>query len=201
MTSPEAALPAVRATARWLVKLHRSGVADAPVWGTDEEIAKTTLYARTLAAIAPDIGPRVSDLAEGALAGIAAHSAGVLVPTHGDFQPKNIHVSGRRITVIDFDRFALADPARDVAHFIGQSLTMSYSRTGSFAEIGPWVEAFADAYATRSGAAVPATLPFFVVRTFLEILYYKLFVRPVKDASFVPVWLDESERWLTAGMR
>ena len=51
------------------------------------------------------------------------------------------------MTVIDFDRFALAHPARDVGHFIGQSMTMSYTRTGSFEEIEPWNMAFLKEYA------------------------------------------------------
>jgi hypothetical protein len=34
---------------------------------------------------------------------------------------------------------------------------------------------------------------------FLHILHYKLCVLPVRDASFVPEWLDRCEQWLEEG--
>ena len=196
LLAPSDAGDTVRATARWLAKLHRSSVPGSAVWGHGEELAKTTHYAQTLAQVAPGIAPRVWELAANAMAGLASGGDRVPVPTHGDFQPKNIYVSRRRVTVIDFDRFALADPARDVGHFVGQSLTMSYSKKGSFDEIRPWVGTFVEEYASRSDPAALRNLPSFVARTFLEVLYYKLFVRPVKDPAFAPLWLDEGERWL-----
>ncbi len=47
----------------------------------------------------------------------SAHRPVELVPSHGDFSPRNIFMSPRRITFIDWDRFQLADPARDLAYF------------------------------------------------------------------------------------
>ena len=41
--------------------------------------------------------------------------------THGDFQPKNIHLDRSRLVVIDFDRAAWAPAGRDLGHFIGQT--------------------------------------------------------------------------------
>ena len=40
-----------------------------------------------------------------------------LVPSHGDFSPRNVLASEDRLVLIDWDRFQFADPARDVAYF------------------------------------------------------------------------------------
>jgi aminoglycoside phosphotransferase (APT) family kinase protein len=40
-----------------------------------------------------------------------------LVPSHGDFSPRNVLRAGDRLVLIDWDRFQAADPARDVAYF------------------------------------------------------------------------------------
>ncbi len=39
-----------------------------------------------------------------------------LVPSHGDFSPRNLLVASDRVALIDWDRFQWADPARDVSY-------------------------------------------------------------------------------------
>jgi hypothetical protein len=41
-----------------------------------------------------------------------------------------------------------------------------------------------------------AAAPAYVARTFAEVLYYRLVVRPVNDRSFVPAWLEAWGRLL-----
>lgn len=40
-----------------------------------------------------------------------------LVPSHGDFSPRNILMASRGLILVDWDRFQWADPARDLATF------------------------------------------------------------------------------------
>lgn len=193
---PDAALVPVAATGRWLAKLHATEVRSAAPLTRDFEATKLSLYLGELAGALPEWAGRLAELTAAVVAALARAADGPLVPTHGDYQPKNIYVSTGRVTVIDWDRFALAHPGRDVGHFLGQCMTMSYVRTGSFDRIRPWNEAFLDSYTDDAAVGVDALLPAYLARTFLEILYYKLVVRPVKDPSFVPAWLDECERWV-----
>jgi len=72
-------------------------------------------------------------------------------------------------------------------------------RTGSYEAIKPRNAACLEEYVARVTALALEGLPTFVARTFLEVLYYKLFGRPVKDPSFLPVWLTEAEAWLERG--
>jgi aminoglycoside phosphotransferase len=213
LPTPEDGITRARNAGRWLAKLHSTDVGPASVpLPRSFEADKLTVYADALAERHPDLGGRVQAVAATAAAVLADAGSGPVVPTHGDYQPKNIYVSRRQTTVIDFDRHAVAPAARDLAHFIGQCMTMSWVRTGSFERIAPWNEAFLAAYTTgaprtpgTTGAprtpgttgrrAGLETLPAYLARTFLEILYYKLVVKPVADPGFAPAWLDQCEQW------
>ncbi|QIN81827.1 phosphotransferase [Rubrobacter tropicus] len=194
--NPGEARGAVRLTARWLAKLHATGVTDAPVLPPDFEESKLRAYKEMLMQICPPHARRVEDFTEHIISSLKALDPRRVVPTHGDFQPKNVYVLRDRVTVIDFDRFALAHPARDLGHFVGQSMTMSCARAGSFEAIGPWNAAFLEEYARLAPPGALAAMPVFVARTFMEVLKHKIFLDPAKNARLLPAWLDECERWL-----
>lgn len=193
---PGKALEPVGLTARWLAKLHGTRIAGSPVLPPGYEETKLRTYRDVLMRICPAFAPRIGYFAQYILVSLKALDPRQVVPTHGDFQPKNVSIFGDRVTVIDFDRFALAHPARDLGHFVGQSMTMSYARTGSFEEIKPWNAAFLDEYARLTPPEALSALPVFVARTFMEVLKHKIFLDPDKNARLLPAFLDECERWL-----
>ncbi len=201
LPSPEEAIARVRGAGRWLAKLHSTdgGSASRPL-PAGYETDKVTTYASALAEAHPAVAGRVQAVAAAAAGALDGTGDGLMVPTHGDYQPKNIYVNRRQTTVIDFDRHALAAPARDLAHFIGQCMTMSWVRTGSFARIASWNDAFLEAYGDTRRAGLDL-LPVYLARTFLEILYYKLVVKPVADPSFMSAWLDQCEQWAAEAER
>lgn len=199
LADPTRALDRVRRTAEWLAKLHSMHVSLAAPLPLADEGDKVRRCGRALAGRFPGLAGRIERIAGRVASSLEALGARSRVPTHGDFQPKNIHVCGDRITVFDFDRFALAHPARDLGQFVGQCLTMSHQRTGSFREVAPWNAAFLDEYARRVRGDGVRALSTFVPRTFLEILHFKLCVYPSPDPTFLPVWLEECERWERLG--
>jgi hypothetical protein len=201
LEDPERALQHVGLTARWLAKLHRTRIAAARVLPLDYEQTKLRTYGEVLIELCPLFAPRIERIVQHILALLRALDLREVVPTHGDFQPKNIFICQNRVTVIDFDRFALAHPARDVGHFIGQSMTMSYARKGSFEQIEPWNSAFLDEYVRLASPEVLSMVPVFVARTFMEVLKHKIFLDPAKNSYLLPLWLDECERWLDGTRR
>jgi len=76
-----------------------------------------------LALVANQLVERLPEVSE------AGHLPVELVPSHGDFSPRNIFVSPARIAFIDWDRFQLADPVRDLAYF-GAWIWMADLRAG-----------------------------------------------------------------------
>ena len=196
INEPGGALAEVTATGRWLAKLHATSAVKIALLPGDHEVRKLSTYCSELSGTHPRWADRIATLTASVLRSLDGTGPVPTVPTHGDYQPKNIYVAGDRITVIDWDRVALAHPGRDLGHFLAQSMTMSFSRTGSFDAIAGWNEAFLDGYRRHCAVDVEDVLPAYIARTFLEILYYKLVVKPVKDPAFVPLWLDECERWI-----
>ncbi|WP_028269757.1 MULTISPECIES: phosphotransferase [Arthrobacter] len=190
---PGPAAPQAGRAGHWLARLHGIRGVQVPDLAEDFERLKLAEYGTALAGLLPQQAARLDELTAGTLEGLAG-AGGTRVVTHGDFQPKNIHLDPDRFVVIDFDRAAWAPAARDLGHFIGQTLTMGAARHGDLAAALPWVGAFLDAYSDSSGdAGAVRSAPAYVARTFAEVLFYRLVVRPVADTSFLPDWLDAWE--------
>lgn len=194
---PASATATVRRVARWLARLHAAPGVGLRGLATDFETMKLAEYGRALAAALPAMAGRIAELTDATLGRLAEATADAPVVTHGDFQPKNVHLDPSRVVVIDFDRAASAPAARDLGHFVGQTETMGAALHGDLAVTSSWVAAFLDQYVASGGStAAVRSIPGYVARTFAEVLYYRVVVRPVPDASFVPTWLDAWERHL-----
>ncbi|MBY9073986.1 aminoglycoside phosphotransferase family protein [Nocardioides sp. WL0053] len=193
------ALPAVRRVATWLARLHAVPGADVPALPAHFESHKLTEYATALAGELPWAADRVRDLTALTVHRLDRAASDPAVLTHGDFQPKNVHLDQTRVVVIDFDRAALAPAARDLGHFLGQTLTMGAAMHGHLGAAAAWGRELLDGYVDAGGdpGAVRST-PGYVARTFAEVLFYRLVVRPVGTEAFVPAWLDAWEQHLDA---
>jgi hypothetical protein len=191
----------VRRAGAWLARLHAVTGTDLRPLPAAFEPEKIDHYIADLAALRPQLGWRLRTLQSELLPLLRAAGAGPLVPTHGDFQPKNVHLDDAQIMVIDFDRAALAPAGRDLGHFIGQALTMSAAARKSFDDDAhAWALALVDGYLAEGGSPeAVASVPAYVARTFLEVLFYRLVVRPVPDISFAAAWLDTCAGWLDRG--
>lgn len=82
---------------------------------------------------------------------------GPLVPSHGDFSPRNVLVGPSRLALIDFDRMQLAEPARDLAYWsawVWVTAVLSGASAGD-----PWAlsEPFMAAYLRRAGTGAVVT--------------------------------------------
>ena len=195
---PRSAAPEAGRAGRWLARLHRVRGVHAPELAADFERLKMAEYAEALAGLLPKAAARVGELTAVTIEELA-RADGSCVLTHGDFQPKNIHLDLHRLVVIDFDRAAWAPAGRDLGHFIGQTLTMGASRHGNLAAAVPWVDTFLEDYLAAGGdEGAIRSVPAYVARTFAEVLFYRLVVRPVTDSSFVPDWLDAWEAAVSA---
>lgn len=194
-----ASIDDVHRTGQWLARLHAVEGTNLRPLAADFEAAKAEQYISALSDLDPALTRPLRRIQDDLMVALAASGAGDLVVTHGDFQQKNVHVDRDRIVVIDFDRAALAPAARDLGHFVGQALTMAASAGHSFE--GPareWALALFDGYLAAGGSPLAVEQSSaYVARTFLEVLFYRLVVRPMRDVSFVGDWVTECTGWLT----
>jgi Phosphotransferase enzyme family len=103
-----------------------------------------------------------------------------LVPSHGDFSPRNVLAGRARWALIDWDRLKPADPARDVAHYGAWCWLRALHASGTH----DWsaLDRFVPAYESlRPGAALRERLDFHLAAALLRMV-----------ASRVELWREES---------
>jgi aminoglycoside phosphotransferase (APT) family kinase protein len=110
----------------------------------------------------------------------------------------NIFLTPTLTTVIDFDTFALREPAFDVGYAIGQLLIMSYFQTGAFARGAEAAVAFWNYYQT-SGRAAWDRVAVQIARTFLQSLHYELYTLRNNRLELLDLWTNLMETWLDSG--
>ena len=142
----------------WLAHLHG---ADLRV-GAPQSLLVTgelTSLAKRLAKVAAD-QPGYVDTGLGMLErldGLTRDTVdGILAQSHGQYRPLHVFLTEDVVTVIDLDRSAPADPARDAAEFLHRLRIGVQDVTGDIGRADPPSAAFLDAYrgATRGDLLV-----------------------------------------------
>lgn len=90
-----------------------------------------------------------------------------LVPSHGDFSPRNVLVAADRLVIIDWDRLQLADPARDVVYF-GISTWLPRLRRGRLPDRRLLDQAVSDYKTLRPSASLDKQLHFHIAAGLLR---------------------------------
>ena len=76
---------------------------------------------------------------------------GILAQSHGQYRPIHVFLAPDVVTVIDLDRSAPADPARDVAEFLHRLRLGVYTATGDMSRSDPACASFLAAYRMSAG--------------------------------------------------
>jgi hypothetical protein len=118
----EEAVPAVRRAARALASLHLSHVDTPRHHSLRDEVASLEGRAEVLKWACPHLRPNIEDIVDAVVAGLEEVPP---APTHLAFAFDHIMVEGDRLTLIDLDGFAEADPVLDVAIVLAHLTTES----------------------------------------------------------------------------
>jgi hypothetical protein len=108
-----------------LALMHKSDVPGLRVFDPRAQLDAAAASARLVGAIAPELRPRLERLLA-ALGGSRPENA-VLVPSHADFNARQLLVANGELAVTDFDAFCLAPPELDPATFAAY---LVYGRPG-----------------------------------------------------------------------
>ncbi|AOT04830.1 phosphotransferase [Arthrobacter sp. U41] len=95
---------------------------------------------------------------------------GVLAQSHGQYRPIHVFLTEDIVTVIDLDRSAPADPARDVAEFLHRLRVGVHDATGDVSRANQASAAFLGAYREAAGGDRLANLRFHWARHILHSL-------------------------------
>ncbi|MEO8348160.1 MAG: phosphotransferase [Acidobacteriota bacterium] len=148
--------------------------------------------ANRVADLAPEFAAPIREVVEKLAARVPPRAP--LVPSHGDFSPRNVLVAPGRLALIDWDRFQWAEPARDVA-YAGVWCWARALRDGR--ERG-WsvLDAAAESYdRVRPGALNAASLSFHAAAGLVRIAHGLVELWP-REASLAPRLASEALRML-----
>src|SRR5215510_1555734 len=190
-----AAVDALERAAGWLAALHGAEVTAQP--RLERVRMLVARQGRELMELLPQQAFRMERLAARALAGLEARHVTPLVPSHGDFHPKNVFITADgRVTVIDFDTFGLQEQAADVAYILAQTAIMGYRRRGSFAATTQARRHFLQAYLGAAPMLSGQRLALYLGMVFLQSLHYELCTLRNGRTAIIEPWLANAERCL-----
>jgi hypothetical protein len=99
---------------RLLAALHNCGAFSETKRGSRDIVRSAQRKAEGIAQLTPQYADVVNAAVKAIEAGRVKERE--LVPSHGDFSPRNVLVGEGRLALIDLDRFQMADPTRDLAY-------------------------------------------------------------------------------------
>lgn len=120
----------MRKTAGALAKLHSLAAGVGEVRTLEEEFAEVREMDERLSAVIPEMSGATAPLLARLEEVAAAHPADPLVPTHGTFRPAQVLLNKGQIGFIDFDGFCQAEPALDLALYLGKIHDIGLSAGG-----------------------------------------------------------------------
>jgi ATP-binding cassette, subfamily B, bacterial len=145
---PESAAQVAATAGALAAELQRGPSAGLTAAPPERHLAAAARKAQLVAAVLPELGPRVEAL----LARLRRELPGrlPLVPAHGDFHVDQLLVDdGDRVAVVDFDQMCLAAPALDLATYAADVVR---GRAGDLAAVAEVLDALLDGYGARPDA-------------------------------------------------
>jgi hypothetical protein len=109
----------MRKTARGVVALHSSGVKIGPTWTWENELNTVQEQVDNLGETIPALKAGTAPLLAQLVTLTQTYPPDRLVPSHGSFRPAQVLIDAGQIGFIDFDSFCQAEPADDLALFLG----------------------------------------------------------------------------------
>lgn len=128
--------------------------------------------------------------------GLDDRSPVAVVPSHGDFHPKNVLIVGPAVVALDCDHLGLREPAADVGWLLGQLLSMSLARTRSTAAGAAAALRFWRSYEPTAAGVTWDRVAVNVAATLVECIHYTVFVRGGRWPGTPRDWAGQVGHWL-----
>jgi len=196
-------LAMISPVARWLAKLHASGVRVSRRLTAKEQ---TSTIQGWLADLATSDAPwlehergRIGELLREILARLSRQERDSLDLRliHGDCHLENILVRSGEVTVIDWEHAAMSDPAVDLGTLLGQvEIQLDRYWWGRGLEnpldAAALTRALVDEYCRTAPRPSLALLPVYQARTFIHHVVHTLRMKGREDPSHVTRWLNRA---------
>jgi len=182
--------PYVKGAARWLARLHNSGISLDVESSRDDEIAASYRYTRAGSWLLPTLKSEILSISNQLVDAQKALQLRARKPIHGDYHPRNIIVSPGLTTVIDFEEARIGDPAFDIGYFAAQTKMTHGLGDATVRAVGAFIQEYQESDpSVAPDLAQRAAV--FEAQTYLQRIYhtyYLLALRP--DFDLISEWLN-----------
>ena len=190
----DASLNHARMSGLWLAKLHNMPVASPRACVYEGEKASLHTFVEALRKDQPQLECELQHYASAIEQGFDSLRGIRATHVHGDFHPDHIYVGNNFITVIDFERFCIGDPARDLGSFVCHMRTTAYSIGKSIEAVNQEITAFFESYfsgmSEAHGNGVGPRIAPYVGLSSLEALYYVASVLKVTNTARIAMYMQ-----------
>jgi Ser/Thr protein kinase RdoA (MazF antagonist) len=169
---------------RLLAALHQCDAVSETQHGSRDIVRSAQRKADAIA----QLTPQYADVVRAAVAGLEAcrRKEREMVPSHGDFSPRNVLVGEGRLALIDLDRFQMSDPCRDLA-YLGTWNWPEALRRGRWPDRSALERAMQVYKAERPAAFIKKSMGFYVAAGLIR-----------RAHSLVTLWPNEA--WLVPAL-
>lgn len=182
--------------ARWLARFHAVAPKAGRIWDLNRHVSYMERWSQQIAELGEPFAGRAARLSQ--LLEVAASSTGraELRAGHGDYEHTQVIFAKDRTVTFDWDRYDVADPARDVARFIVALRRLALGRLGSIGALDGVAEVFLKTYVASSRSEVAPRLPFYKGAICVEIARHAAYKQAPQCQERVQAMLDEGLRVL-----
>jgi Phosphotransferase enzyme family len=155
--------------ARWLASFQEVAPRSGPFFNLCAHLRATDRWARGLATLEGPLADKACRLLEHADAAARTLNGSSLCAGHGSYSPSHVLLAAGRTVAIDWDGYDVADPARDVAHFLVALKRLALGRLGSIRALDAVANVFVQTYVGLGRPDVAARLPCYEAAICLQI--------------------------------
>lgn len=168
-SSGQSCATATERCALWLAKFHTTELQSERRVSLRDQLSLLEQRAQRIADLGNPLADKARRLYNQLVAAASALKEDKARAGHGSYSPSHIILAEGRTVAIDWDRYNVADPARDVARFIIELRRLAYSRFGSIRALDAEADVFRETYLAASKLNVIVQLPFYEAITCLQI--------------------------------
>ena len=154
--------------ARWLARFQEVVPCSGPLFNLCAQLRATDRWARDLATLDGALADKARRLFEHVNAAAGALNGSSLCAGHGSYSPSHVILAAGRTVTIDWDGYDVADPARDVAHFLVALKRLALGRLGSIRALDAVADNFVQTYIGLGQEDVAARLPCYEAAIWLQ---------------------------------
>jgi len=186
--------------ARWLARFHAVAPRMGPSFPLDDHVLSIERWVRRLSSLGEPFAEKAGELFKRLEAAASDLQPIAMCTVHGDYTHHQVLLAEGRTVTVDWDKYSVADPSRDVARFMVGLQRLAFKCLGSIRALDTAAEVFLKTYVAIGRSDVLTRLAFQKAATCLEHAKHDVHKQAPGWPERAAATLDEGLRVLEEGV-